>query len=230
MEVTLRDVSREAGVSLATADRVLNDRPGVRAKTAERVRSASARLGYRANPFAARLARGASYHLAFVLPGNTNPFMAALADQVRRTAEHLAAQRAYLEVIEVAAFDAAALAAALDRLGTEYDGVALVALEQPDVGAAIDRLVMCGVPVVTLVSDVPRSRRLHYVGVDNIAAGRTAGLLLGRFAPGRAGHGRVHHRLGRPARPRRPPARLHRAARKPSAGAAGPAAGQRAGR
>ena len=28
---TLEDVAREAGVSLATADRALNDRPGVRA-------------------------------------------------------------------------------------------------------------------------------------------------------------------------------------------------------
>ncbi|HYZ64414.1 MAG TPA: LacI family DNA-binding transcriptional regulator [Acetobacteraceae bacterium] len=187
IEVTLRDVSREAGVSLATADRVLNNRPGVRAKTAERVRSASARLGYRANPFAARLARGASYRLAFVLPGNANPFMAALAAQVRRTAEHLAAQRAYLDIVEVAALDPAQLAATLDRLAGEYHGVAVVALEQPDVQAAIDRLVAAGVAVVTLVSDVPGSQRLRYVGVDNVAAGRTAGLLLGRFATGRAG-------------------------------------------
>src|SRR5258708_36233967 len=43
-----------------------------------------------------------------------------------------------------------------------------------------------GVCVVTLVSDVPTSRRLRYVGVDNIAAGRTAGTLLGRFAGGRS--------------------------------------------
>src|SRR5260370_13324449 len=44
-----------------------------------------------------------------------------------------------------------------------------------------------GVCVVTLVSDVPSSRRLRYVGVDNIAAGRTAATLLGRFAGGRRG-------------------------------------------
>lgn len=35
--------------------------------------------------------------------------------------------------------------------------------------------------VVTLVSDAPSSRRQHYVGIDNIAAGRTAGSLVGRF-------------------------------------------------
>ena len=41
--------------------------------------------------------------------------------------------------------------------------------------------------VVTLVSDVPGSRRHHYVGVDNVAAGRTAGVLLGRLARQSAG-------------------------------------------
>ena len=35
--------------------------------------------------------------------------------------------------------------------------------------------------VVTLVSDAPSSRRLHYVGIDNPAAGRTAATLMGRF-------------------------------------------------
>jgi LacI family transcriptional regulator len=34
---------------------------------------------------------------------------------------------------------------------------------------------------VTLVSDVPSSRRHHYVGIDNISAGRTAGALVGRL-------------------------------------------------
>ncbi|WP_163317271.1 substrate-binding domain-containing protein, partial [Enterobacter hormaechei] len=31
------------------------------------------------------------------------------------------------------------------------------------------------------VSDVPNSRRAHFVGIDNYAAGRTAASLIGRF-------------------------------------------------
>jgi LacI family transcriptional regulator len=37
------------------------------------------------------------------------------------------------------------------------------------------------VSVVSLVSDLPSSARDHFVGIDNIAAGRTAGQLMGRF-------------------------------------------------
>ena len=45
---TLEDVARTAGVSLATVDRVVNRREGVRGKTIARVEAAVARLGYRA--------------------------------------------------------------------------------------------------------------------------------------------------------------------------------------
>ncbi len=184
---TLRDVSREAGVSLATADRVLNNRPGVREATAARVHAASARLGYHANPFAARLARGDSHALAFVLPEGANPFMQGLAEQVRRLAAHMAPQRTAVTLRGVPQLDPAMLAAALDDLAPEHDGVAVVALDHPLVRAAIDRLAARGVAVVTLVSDAPASRRIGYVGVDNAAAGRTAGALLGRMSGGRGG-------------------------------------------
>jgi LacI family transcriptional regulator len=41
--------------------------------------------------------------------------------------------------------------------------------------------------VVTLVSDAPTSLRHRFIGIDNSAAGRTAGTLLGRFSAGRRG-------------------------------------------
>ena len=52
---------------------------------------------------------------------------------------------------------------------------------------AIDRLASRGVSVVTLVSDVPSSKRAHYIGIDNSAAGRTAASLMGRFLRGVSG-------------------------------------------
>jgi LacI family transcriptional regulator len=84
-------------------------------------------------------------------------------------------------------FDAAVLAATLESLVGDFDGVAVVALDHPSVRAAINDLVDGDTKVVTLVSDVPSSRRHHYVGIDNIAAGRTAGALIGRLVGPRPG-------------------------------------------
>ena len=44
-----------------------------------------------------------------------------------------------------------------------------------------------GLPVVALVSDLPNTGRDHFVGIDNRAAGRTAGVLMGRFLGGGPG-------------------------------------------
>jgi LacI family transcriptional regulator len=68
VSATLNDVARAVGVSLATVDRVVNRREGVRAETVARVEAAVAKLGYHADVAAARLARGQSFRFAFVLP------------------------------------------------------------------------------------------------------------------------------------------------------------------
>jgi LacI family transcriptional regulator len=185
--VTLEDVAREAGVSLATVDRVVNRRPGVRERTVARVEAAILKLSYRPDPAAARLARNKTFRFCFVLPKGSNTFMGLLSEQVRQTADWLAVQRAFIDTMQVDVFDPAKLAAALEGLGSRYDGVATVALDHPRVRAAIDDLAGQGVCVVTLVSDAPTSSRLHYVGIDNTAAGRTAGTLMGRFLAGRKG-------------------------------------------
>jgi LacI family transcriptional regulator len=63
---------------------------------------------------------------------------------------------------------------------SNLDGVALLAPDVPQVKLAINELVRAGVHVVTLFSDVPGSMRETALGADNRAAGRTAGLLIGR--------------------------------------------------
>lgn len=187
MRATLEDVARMAGVSLATVDRVVNRREGVRAKTVARVEAAVAKLGYRADIAAARLARGQTFRFAFVLPTGSNSFMTNLTEQVQRTAEWLASQRGFIDILHVDVLDPDVLAHTLEELSPAYHGVAVIALDHPRVRAAIDDLAARGVAVVTLVSTAPSARRLHYVGIDNPAAGRTAATLMGRFLSGRKG-------------------------------------------
>ena len=74
-----------------------------------------------------------------------------------------------------------ALAKKLQEVGELSDGIAFVALDHPLVRNAVDKLAQKGIGVVSLVSDVSRSKRIAYVGLDNRAAGRTAALLMGRF-------------------------------------------------
>jgi LacI family transcriptional regulator len=185
--VTLRDIARQAGVSLATVDRVLHNRPGVRADTVRRVKDAIERNAFRPHVAAAELARGRARRFAFVMPSGANLFMQQIQSYLGEMSAWLSARRLTVEMLATDVFDASVLASMLESIAGDFDGVAVVALDHPSVRAAINDLVDGGTKVVTLVSDVPSSRRHHYVGIDNIAAGRTAGALVGRLVGPRQG-------------------------------------------
>jgi len=179
---TINDIARVAKVSLATVDRVLNARPGVRAETVKKVNRAIEELGYVRDTAAANLARGRVYHFVFVLPSNSNEFLSALEAQTQQLAQNLRHDRTRITFLRVPSFDPVALGDAVRRIeALGADGVALMAPETPSVRDEITYLKSKGIAVVALVADIPSSDRDHYVGVDNIAAGRTAAQLLGRF-------------------------------------------------
>lgn len=186
--VTTDRLAEEAGVSLATVDRVLNARPGVRHETRERVLDAVKRLGYRRNVHAANLAKRRSYRFLFILPVRASSFGQNLENAVMQAPDAFPNEDVSVAVRHVDMIDPVALTDELERAGAgEWDGLAVKATDAPGIRQAIDRLVDNGVPVVTLVTDSPTSKREHFVGIDNVAAGRVAASLAGRFVPRAAG-------------------------------------------
>ncbi len=179
---TVHDVAREAGVSLATVDRVLNGRPGVRPATIEKVEEAIARLDFSRDLSASLLARARDIRVHFLFPDGTNQFMANLAAALDRQARPAATERLMATQQRVHALDGRALADALDGLDpTSCDCAVVVATDTDEVRAAVDRAARRGIAVITLVSDLAGSVRRSFVGIDNVAAGRTAASLMGRF-------------------------------------------------
>ena len=181
---TLSDLAREAGVSSATVDRVLNKRQGVKPRTREIVLSTARRLGYLSDgegdgPQVAVTAALRPVRLLFLLPAGTNAFMKALQGQLEAQANGCDALNVRVETIEV--FNPESLARSLDDLPGDVDGIGVVALDHPLVREGIRRLTLRGVRVVTLASDVQNVSRLAYIGIDNRQAGRLAGHVMGRF-------------------------------------------------
>jgi LacI family transcriptional regulator len=172
---------------VATIDRVLNRRPGVRTQTVEKVESAIRELNYQPDRIAARLARGREYRFWFILPTTAGEFMQSIVQEVEDAARRMSAERVAIMIKRVDVFDGELLAHTLDELGEDVDGVAVVALDHPAVREAINALIARNITVVTLVSDVPGSKRTHFAGIDNSSAGRTAAGLMGRFLGSKKG-------------------------------------------
>jgi LacI family transcriptional regulator len=185
MRPTLADVAREARVSDATVDRVMNARPGVSARTQAAVMAAARRIGYLGE---GADSAGPPVRLAAILPSGTNAFIADLARHLQ--AEAGAAQAVSLRVDWSDGLDPVALAGRLVALRGAVDGVAVVALNHPAVREAIRGLSARGTPVVTLASDIPAVPRQAYVGIDNGQAGRLAGFVVGRLL-GKGARGKV---------------------------------------
>jgi LacI family transcriptional regulator len=156
---------------------VLNERPGVRASTVAEVRQAIVDLDRQRDQV--RLA-GRTFVVDLVMRAPrrfTDGVRAALEAELPLLAPAVVRSRFRLReegpVGEVAA--------TLDGIGRRGShGVLLKAPDHPVVVDAVDRLVQRGIPVVTLATDLPLSRRLAYVGIDNRAAGATAAYLLTR--------------------------------------------------
>ncbi|WP_127110151.1 LacI family DNA-binding transcriptional regulator [Pararhodobacter zhoushanensis] len=175
---TLHDVARAAGVSYATADRVVNARGGVADKSILRVQQAIESLGYERDIFAANLSRKRVYRFLFILPKGDHSFFSALRLAVDSEAVLRLADRVRIDVIEVPALDSDALAEVLENHDDDCDCMAVVATESPRVAAAITAMRERGIAVVTLVGDTEPEGRAAYVGIDNVVAGATAGRLL----------------------------------------------------
>ena len=89
--VTVRDVAREAGVSLATVSYALNGNGSVGEEMRQHVKDVAAKLGYRPNQRAQAMRTGKSNTIGLILPDLRNPFFPELAQAV----EHAARERGY---------------------------------------------------------------------------------------------------------------------------------------
>ena len=87
MRVTIKDVARESGVSVATASMALNNRSGINALTRDKVLQVARALNYVPNQSARMLVTQDSNCIGLLLPEIQNPFYSAIVDILTRMAE-----------------------------------------------------------------------------------------------------------------------------------------------
>lgn len=177
-KMTARDIAQAADVSLATVDRVLNNRGGVSEKKERRVLEWARRLKIdRAlNQRPARTLR-----IAVLLQPPENPFHAAVQRSFEATTRLFSQFNLQFKVHHIDPARADLTARLIRRLTESCDGMAIVSAQDEKVASALRAFTAAEKPVVTLVTDMRDTDRFAYVGPDNTQAGRIAGDLMGRL-------------------------------------------------
>ena len=180
----IREIARQAGVSEATVDRVLNERPGVRASTTANVRQAILDLDRQRS----QLRLNGRTFIVDVVMQTPDRFSEAVKSALENELPSLrpASVRSRFTFREKA--KPAEIVKVLEDIRHRKSmGVILKAPDVPEVSDEVARLEAAGIPVVTFVTDIPLSRRIAYVGIDNRAAGATAAYLIDQWLAGAPG-------------------------------------------
>ncbi len=163
-EPTIKDVARQAGVSIATVSRVLNDSAAVRLSTAQKVTEAMDALGYlREQP-----AAGCVNQLVIaVLPNLSNPFYAEIILGLQTSAKSHS-----LDVLLYPEGNVERHASQLAALLRMTNACGLILLSPVTQRAVLDELNLLA-PLVQC-AEYNEDSPLPYVGVDDISAARNA--------------------------------------------------------
>ncbi|MBO4230252.1 MAG: LacI family DNA-binding transcriptional regulator [Bacteroidales bacterium] len=172
-KVTIRDVAREAGVSVTLVSFVMNAKMGkdgrldcpVNPNTAARVLEVAKRLGYRRNNAAASLRSGRSHSIAVIVSDLANPLFA----EICRKIENIAYQDGYTVIFASSEENSDKLAHLVETMvGYNVEGLIVA----PCLGGekALERATSIGIPTVLIDRDVPGAD-FGRVLVDNVDAG-----------------------------------------------------------
>ncbi len=153
MTVTIKDVARAAGVSIATASRALNRTDLVAARTRDRVREVAVRLHYTPHGGARSLITNRTHTIGVLLPDLYGEFFS----EVMRGIDQTAHREGYQCIVSSARHSGPTLEAALRAMRGRVDGLVLMSPEFT--GELSRRTLPTGFPVVLL--NCPPSETPH---------------------------------------------------------------------
>lgn len=185
MAVTIQQIAEKAGVSRGTVDRAINHRGRISPEVEKKIFQIADELGY-VPKSRKRAMQKKELPIGVVTFLSTRVFSSEISRGIRQASEELSRQGIRVLVKECESMDEQEQIRAIDELLEE--GICGLAIMPVNCGAVRDKLNQAAekyrIPVVTFNSDIPGTRRLCFIGMDNRRSGQAAAGLMGMLTRG----------------------------------------------
>jgi LacI family transcriptional regulator len=168
MNVTMKDIAQELGVSIGTVSKVLRNHPDISPETRARVRNRMRELNYRPNLAARALVTGRTHSIGLVVPDLVHPFFGEVAGGLSK----LLRKKGYCLIISSSNEDLELENRAIDQLLARRVDALILASCQKDPGVFRD-LEKQKTPFI-LIDRKPEGTKVNFVGVNDEEIGRMA--------------------------------------------------------
>jgi LacI family transcriptional regulator len=177
-KVTLKMIAVEAGVSIGTVARAINNKDGINEETRRDILSVAEELKYRPNKLAGALARKKTLHIGAVFTQMSPDFLSQLSNGISGAAHELEDFGITVEVIKINTNDLEEEDASLRALDVSmFDGL-IIGSGARATESLIDGYVKSGLPVITANTDAANSSRMLYVGSNSRQSGMMGAEIL----------------------------------------------------
>ena len=179
-KVTIYDIANKLGVSTTTVNRALNGKPKVSEETRQLVLETAKELGFKANKAAASLARKA-IKIGFLMHEADMSYNNEVLSGGRKACEELADYNVLGDFRTIWHLNQRQeIIQTMRQMGEAgYDGIILCPTDDiREYDLAIDELKQKNIPVVTIISDLPKSSRLFSVRNNGRISGKISAELL----------------------------------------------------
>lgn len=178
---TIKAIAKEAGVSIATVDRVIHNRGRVKAETEKKIRDICDRLQYESNNLAKALvfAKNETHIAVIVADAQRNAFTRQVKCGFDQALAKLKDYNVHIKYYFLYDDPVKETLQYLEKLEHDRpDGIIIKPTDNEQILGRLLELKKAGVPIVTCTSEMPRLDPLCFIGQDHYREGRIAASML----------------------------------------------------
>ncbi|MGL1889614.1 MAG: LacI family transcriptional regulator [Reichenbachiella sp.] len=176
--ITIKEIAKEANVSIGTVDRVLHNRGRVAQETKDKILGIAKKGNYSSNVYARNLRLNRTFKIAIILP-MLNSYWGKLRDGAHEGAAELASMGFVTEEYVLEHLDESSMSKTIEQvLASSPDGIVIAPLIFDVKSPSLLKLKESKVPFVFVDSNIENAGNLTFIGQDPFQSGVMAGSLL----------------------------------------------------